>query len=294
MDAKEDKQITQEHILPLIKTGRGGLIRYMQKGAAVPKPNKLFQYDVLALLIVDEGSCTYLIDEKRIECTKGSMIWGFPEQERTLYERSPDLSLWVVEFVPEFLGAACTEREDLILREAHPSAVFQRRIPSGELRFIRPILTRLLDQDAVPAHDYFNAGLHYLLLHCWWVFQSTGQVVSSEAVHPAVARVVHRIREEGDLESSVAELADQAGLCTSRLIPLFQEQMGMTITEFRNLQKLERFFELYHHNGRFNMLGASLDAGFGSYAQFYRIFKAAMHQSPRDYFESPAAPGKPE
>jgi AraC-like DNA-binding protein len=61
-----------------------------------------------------------------------------------------------------------------------------------------------------------------------------------------------------DLESSAAELADRAGLCASRLIHLFQEQMGMAITEFRNRQKPERFLDLYHHDGRFNMLRAAL------------------------------------
>jgi hypothetical protein len=62
-----------------ISPGRNGLIRYMQRGSAVPKPERLFQYDALALLIVDVGTCTYLIDEKQVECPKGSMIWGFPE-----------------------------------------------------------------------------------------------------------------------------------------------------------------------------------------------------------------------
>lgn len=271
-----------------IDSGRHGLIRYMQKGAAVPKPKRLFQYDALALLIVDEGSCVYLIDEKRVECPKGSMIWGFPDQERTLYDRSPDLSLWVIEFTSEFIESVCMEEADRILRESHPEEIYYRRIPSAEHRFIRPILHRLLQQDALPGNDYFNAALHYVLLHCWQIFLSAGKLTDYQSVHPAVAKVVHLIRDEGDLESSVADLADKSGLCTSRLIPLFQEQMGMTITDFRNRQKLETFLDLYHHNGRFNMLGTALEAGFGSYAQFYRVFKNAMTQSPRDYFSDPS------
>ena len=273
-----------------INPGRSGLIRFMQKGTAVPKPERLFQYDALALLIVDEGTCTYLIDEKRVECPKGSIIWGFPDQQRTLYERSPDLSLWVVEFALEFLESTCTEDHDRILRKTHPDGIFYRRIPAAEHRFIRTILMRLFEQNPSGSNDYFNAGLHYVLLHCWEIFLSVGTLADYKTVHPAVARVVHFIRDEGDLESSVAELADKSGLCTSRLIPLFQEQMGLTITEFRNRQKLERFLDLYHHNGRFNMLGTSLEAGFGSYAQFYRVFKTAMQQSPRDYFADPSVP----
>lgn len=272
-----------------IDPGRNGLIRFMQRGAAVPKPERVFQYDALALLVVDEGSCTYLIDDKRVECSKGSMIWGFPDQQRTLYERSPDLSLWVIEFTPEFIKSVCTEEDDAVLCEKHPDRVYYCRMPSAEHRFIRPFLLRLFEREMNEGNDYFNAGLHFVLLHCWQVYASIGELSNYDSVHPAVAKVVGLIRDEGDLESSVAELADKSGLCTSRLIPLFQEQMGMTITEFRNRQKLERFLDLYHHNGRFNMLGSALEAGFGSYAQFYRVFKSAMQQSPRDYFsEAPA------
>lgn len=283
---KKESQPVRVHI-PM-DPGRNGLVRFMQKGSAVSKPERLFQYDALALLIVDGGSCTYLIDEKRVECPKGSMIWGFPDQQRTLYARSPDLSLWVVEFTPEFIKAVCTEEKDRVLCEEHPENVFYRRIPSVDHRFIRTVLKCLFEQKESKENDYFNAGLHFILLHCWQVFGSVGELSNYDSVHPAVAKVVHLIRDEGDLESSVAELADQSGLCTSRLIPLFQEQTGMTITEFRNRQKLERFLDLYHHNGRFNMLGTALEAGFGSYAQFYRVFKKTMRQSPRDYFSDAA------
>jgi AraC-like DNA-binding protein len=200
----------------------------------------------------------------------------------------------VIEFSPEFLRLVCTEEYDRILRETRPDGIFYRRMPGFEHRFIRPVLIRLLEQGLDDRKDYFNAGLHYVLLHCWQVFVSAGELTQHAAVHPAVAKVVHFIRDQKDLESSVAELADRVGLCASRLIPLFQEQMGMTITEFRNRQKLERFLDLYHHDGRFNMLGAALDAGFGSYAQFYRVFTAAMQQSPRKYFGEPEPSGAVE
>lgn len=280
------KQIIREHVLSLIKTGHNGLIRYMQKGTAVPKPRQLFQYDVLALLIVDEGFCTYLVNEEKVECPKGTMMWAFPDQQRTLYDRSPDLSLWVVEFTQDLVKEICTEDGDRILQETNPSGTFHHRIPSSEHRFIRAVLQRIVGAGpSVQRKEYFNEGLRFLLLHCWSVFQSIGDVKEDgNSVHPAVARVIHLIRDEGDVESSVVELAARAGLCPSRLMPLFQEQTGMSITEFRNRQKIERFLDLYSRNGQFNMLGAALEAGFGSYAQFFRVFKNLMGQSPSEYF----------
>lgn len=274
-----------------IQPGRNGLIRYMKRGAAVPKPKKLFQSDALTLLIVEEGTCTYLVDERRIECRKGSMLWGFPDQQRTLYERSPDLSLWVIEFDLDFLHEVCTEENDHILQERHPDGVFYRLMPSSELRCILPVLVRLVNQELECGNDYYNAGLQFILMHCWQVFMSSGEPEDYQSVHPAIAKVIHQIRDDGDVESSVSTLADKSGLCPSRLIPLFQEQIGMSITDFRNRVKLEQFFDLYQRGGQLNMLGAALEAGFGSYAQFYRVFCKAMHKSPRDYFSDPGVPG---
>lgn len=35
--------------------------------------------------------------------------------------------------------------------------------------------------------------------------------------------------------------------------------------------------------GSTTLLEAALEAGFGSYAQFHRVFRAQVHASPRDY-----------
>jgi len=40
--------------------------------------------------------------------------------------------------------------------------------------------------------------------------------------------------------------------------------------------------------GRTNLLEAALAAGFGSYAQFHRVFRALRHVTPRDYLRQRA------
>jgi transcriptional regulator GlxA family with amidase domain len=52
--------------------------------------------------------------------------------------------------------------------------------------------------------------------------------------------------------------------------------------EYRNRLRLDRFESLLGQ-GPANLLDAALEAGFGSYAQFHRVFRARLHASPRDY-----------
>jgi AraC-like DNA-binding protein len=126
-----------------------------------------------------------------------------------------------------------------------------------------------------------NAGLAYALLLAWKCFERAA-AVQAHTIHPAVERAARIIRSGGD-GYSLEEIARQAGISTSRLSRLFPLQTGTTIVEFRNRQRLERFHETYQRDPHRNLLEAALEAGFGSYAQFHRVFRKLVGCPPKDY-----------
>jgi transcriptional regulator GlxA family with amidase domain len=79
------------------------------------------------------------------------------------------------------------------------------------------------------------------------------------------------------------ELARRAGLSSHRLSRLFKQQTGVALVDFRNRQRVEKFLELYGTGQRRTMLDAALEAGFGSYAQFHRVFKRVRGGSPIEH-----------
>lgn len=78
------------------------------------------------------------------------------------------------------------------------------------------------------------------------------------------------------------EIAAALDVSYSRLFRTFKTRMGMSLVEYRNRLRLDRFAGLVDR-GCTNLLEAALEAGFGSYAQFHRVFRAQVHASPRDY-----------
>jgi AraC-like DNA-binding protein len=78
------------------------------------------------------------------------------------------------------------------------------------------------------------------------------------------------------------EIADRLGVSLSWLARVFKAEMGKSLVEHRNRLRLERFTVLLD-GGRRNLLETALEAGFGSYAQFHRVFRASRHVTPRDY-----------
>jgi AraC-like DNA-binding protein len=79
-----------------------------------------------------------------------------------------------------------------------------------------------------------------------------------------------------------AEIAARLDVSLGRLAHVFKAEIGMSMVDYRNRVRLDRFTMLLD-KGRRNLLEAALAAGFGSYAQFHRVFRALRHVTPRDY-----------
>jgi AraC-like DNA-binding protein len=83
------------------------------------------------------------------------------------------------------------------------------------------------------------------------------------------------------------EIAARLDISVSRLARVFKAEMGMSLVEYRNRLRLDRFMVLLDR-GRTNLLEAAMAAGFGSYAQFHRVFRAMRHAAPREYLRHKA------
>jgi AraC-like DNA-binding protein len=78
------------------------------------------------------------------------------------------------------------------------------------------------------------------------------------------------------------EIAAALNMSLSRVARVFKAIKGMSLVEYRNGLRLARFVALVD-GGCTNLLGAALDSGFGSYAQFHRVFRARLQSTPREY-----------
>ena len=81
------------------------------------------------------------------------------------------------------------------------------------------------------------------------------------------------------------QIAGKLDISLSRLARVFKAEMGMSLVEYRNRLRLDRFAVLLDRE-RTNLLEAALAAGFGSYAQFHRVCRALRHMTPREYLQS--------
>ena len=114
-----------------------------------------------------------------------------------------------------------------------------------------------------------------------WAEHCQATSVEDGALHPIVERAVRTLRETPTL-NSMETLARMCGASSSWLSRLFRQQMGVSLVDFRNRHRIERFFELYRAQPQQNIMDLAAVAGFGSYAQFHRVFRKTLGFRPAE------------
>jgi AraC-like DNA-binding protein len=129
--------------------------------------------------------------------------------------------------------------------------------------------------------DGLNAGLHNLLLLCWRCQRAGRKLDTATALHPSVCKAL-QLLSEGDEKLDLRQLAHRCGASKAHLSRMFSSQIGVPLSRYRNSVRLRQFLERYRQPGKRTILEAAYAAGFGSYAQFHRVFTSAYACGPRD------------
>ena len=229
-------------------------------------------HDELEFNLVIKGSGTYRLGQDAHPLEPGTLIWLVPGQRHSLH-RSPFLEMWVVVVRPELADPSWLPE-----LAARPS----RLLPGEELIDLDMLLSQVAQDSDEPA--VYNAGVAYALQRAWRI--SRDRVAQRQPMHAAVTRALLRLREQqGTL--SLRELAAGAGVSAPYLSHLLVEHTGRGFVEWRNRIRLERFMEAWRPGA--NLLSAALEAGFGSYTQFHRIFGQLVGCSPGEWVRRPGS-----
>jgi AraC-like DNA-binding protein len=164
------------------------------------------------------------------------------------------------------------------LRGAQAGGVLRQLTKVGARRLetqFEHLATLPLDSDSLVV------GLEYLLLSAATEHQKVTDSSELTDVHPAVEKAAHILRTQPET-GSMQQLAKVCGASASWLSRLFRQQVGVSLVGYRNQSRIERFFELYGEGRGRNLTQAAQEAGFGSYAQFHRVFKEALGYSPAE------------
>ena len=229
-------------------------------------------HDDLEFNLVIKGSGAYRIGQEAHPLKPGTLIWLVPGQRHSLC-RSPFLEMWVVVVRPDLVDAAWLPE-----LAAEPS----RLLPGEELIDLDTLLSQVSQDSDEPT--VYNAGITYALQRARR--SSRDRVARRQPMHPAVTRALLQLREQ-ETTLSLGQLAAGAGVTAPYLSHLLIEHTGRSFVEWRNRIRLERFMTAWRPGA--NLLSTALEAGFGSYAQFHRVFSQLLGCSPAEWVRRPSS-----
>lgn len=266
-----------------------------------PPKLRVHRHDELELNVVLRGAVTYVVDGRRIALPVRSQLWLLPDQDHQLVDRTDDARYVVAVFTPAMLARTCRSGVSPALRRRgpDPGEVLHSRMSPPSFEPVRRMLEgiaadgpdqALLNreggygvQSAYRYHhadpDLLNAGLAHALHACWRRHLADRAGEAGTALSGPVARALALLR--GGTDASLPELAAHCAVSPAHLSRRFHAELGVALSAYRAGLRLERFWDLWRAGRHRTMLDAALAAGFGSYAQFHRVFTEAHGEPPR-------------
>ena len=241
-------------------------------------------HESLEINLVVRGSGSVLLEDRRYPLLPGHLIWLWPGQRHIPADWSSDMLLWIVEWQPEF-GARLRRsrgRASDAFKPLDGARYCCRRLDSRALQQMQGVLSGVASMERA---DAFHRGLEFALLALWDSFLSASTVAGETYLHPKLVPVINALNNpQGD--QTLNQLAELVHVSPYYLSVLFRKQTGMGIAEYRNRIRMNRFFTLFRAQPGIRLLELALASGFGSYAQFYRVFTESTGHPPNAWLKS--------
>ena len=259
---------------PLIQDEPGG--RCWRRGERRHYGRAAEAHRELVVLLGLSDRAQYLIDGTVVPLRRGTLLFALAGQSHVLLSDTSGFDMWV------FLisGRILTEdrRQDPEFPPLHVDdrgAVDARRVSEAGVIALDAAAQFARHAAPGPARD----ALRYWLTLAWSHWAAADAAALSR-VPPAVDRAAHVLRRAPEL--SLSDVADQSGLSAGRLSKLFAAQTGQGFAEFRTECRLARVEDLLRDGRARSLTEAALEAGYGSYSQFFRDYTRRIGQSPRE------------
>ncbi len=202
-----------------------------------------------------------------LDVTAGDLVWMTPAQAHELVRENDSFDMWVVAFSSRLQERRETSQAVACLL---PHGKTHLHLQASEFRELAAKV------GAVPQLTEKEPLLGEILESATELSRSAP---SQNALHPGIRRAIAHLQQHPEADRS--STACRARLAPSHLSRLFTAEMGTSLAAYRNRLRLEAYLRL-RDTTTLSITQAAASAGFGSYAQFHRVFRRELGVTPAD------------
>ncbi len=222
------------------------------------------------LNLVAAGWASFGVGRAVVRVSAGELLCFPPGQDHVLLDASPDVYLYSVGMDPSLAAELRRGERDYL------ALSLRARLASAELASLLNRCTDIVEREGT---DQRGAELWQ---HSNWL--RGHQATHAEgALHVLTRRAIDELSRAP--EQGRASLARTLRANPTDISRYFHRDVGVTLVQFRarlRLLQLIRFVD----QGADNLKESASAAGFGSYSQCHRVFRAELGCAPRDFFSA--------
>jgi methylphosphotriester-DNA--protein-cysteine methyltransferase len=246
----------------------------------------------LECLLVTRGSASLYLGTRAVRVSNDQLCWVLPGVPHAMGEFSDDFDMWVVQLDSSLIESRWRRAAGHDDSDADAHGPFEDwSLPLGE---------KLAGRTVVGVTAAESRLLKELALAVWTAGdRPEARAALAELCAIALRVTLANLDHRRDL--SIAEIASclllsspaidrraaaaELGVSEGFLSRAVHRDLGVTFVEQRARTRVAHFLALIQR-GRLNLLAAALEAGFGSYSQFFRTFNRVAGSRPRDYLQA--------
>jgi AraC-like DNA-binding protein len=220
------------------------------------------------LNLVVSGSARFGTGNVTLPVAAGDLLSWPPGCDHELLDASLDFDLFVFALTPELCERVLTQQRAPVLSGPLLVRLGEAEAAALHARLAAPVIT----SEAAVAEEHVARlwlDAHHSRLNVRRPDNLGRRVLRSLLQRPELGR---------------SERARLVRAHPSELSRSFHRELGLTLGTYRTRLRLLRFIERV--DAGHNLLAAALDAGFGSYSQCHRAFRATFGCMPRAFFGS--------
>lgn len=216
------------------------------------------------LNLIYAGKATFGIGESVVHASAGDLLSFAPGQDHALLEASHDLAFFSIGIRIELLSSIEGVDGDALL----PS---RAHLTPRQVEDLCALAAPICEQAASDAQ----------IAELWQHAMAARREASGPSLHVLTCRALRALTLHPELDRNTLAQLGRTG--PTEIGRHFRRDVGLTLVRYRTRVRLLHFIHRMDL-GATELLPAALDAGFGSYSQLCRTFRADVGTSPRTFF----------
>lgn len=235
------------------------------------------------------GKCEMKIQSHQLCCQEGDFIMILPDVIHSLkLNDTDDCTFWQFHFNPRMFSDIVLENDGIypitLLQALSFSARFFYRLEADQVidGYLRKMLELFEASDSLFSAANINVALMNLMLHILDNAKPNHNFTESHLQNSYVAYTLNYVQEHYTSKIRQEDISSQLHISVRYLSKVFKEYMGISLSSYINMYRINRSIELMH-NSALSLTEIALLVGFKDSQRYSKVFTSVINTTPSNY-----------